>query len=70
MVKEIVAVYTDNHTKPFVKAGGTYSYHWALKHEVVLETLVVIQVIIELPVLTEAQSSTPRSQIAAFGSNY
>jgi hypothetical protein len=40
---EIIAVYTENHTKPIntpcgqnaelliVKAGGTYSYHWALK---------------------------------------
>jgi hypothetical protein len=36
--KKIIAVCTENHTKPInknanlliVKAGGTYSYHWAL----------------------------------------
>jgi hypothetical protein len=39
LFKEIVAVYIENHTKHintkcnllFVKAGGTYSYHWAIK---------------------------------------
>jgi hypothetical protein len=43
LVKEIIAVCSENHTKPIstlcgqnaelliVKAGGTYSYHWALK---------------------------------------
>jgi hypothetical protein len=36
--KEIIAVYTENHTKPTskncrvtVKAGGTYSYRWTFK---------------------------------------
>jgi hypothetical protein len=41
--KEIIDVYSENHTKPIntlceqnaelwsVKTGGTYSYHWALK---------------------------------------
>jgi hypothetical protein len=37
--KEIIAVYSENHTKPIntneesliVKAGGTYSHHWALE---------------------------------------
>jgi hypothetical protein len=35
---EIIAVCSENHTKPInikelltVEAGGTYSYHWALK---------------------------------------
>jgi hypothetical protein len=43
LLREIIAVHTENHTKPIntlcgqnaelliVKAGGTYSYHWALK---------------------------------------
>jgi hypothetical protein len=43
VVKEIIAVYSENHMKPINKlseqneelliteAGGTYSYHWALK---------------------------------------
>jgi hypothetical protein len=43
LFKEIIAVYTENHMKHMdtlceqivellkVKAGGTYSYHWALK---------------------------------------
>jgi hypothetical protein len=43
LFKEIIAVYCENHTKSvnklceqnaelfIVKAGGTYSYHWALK---------------------------------------
>jgi hypothetical protein len=43
MFKEIIFVYSKNHTKPIntlfrqnaelliVKAGGTYSYHWASK---------------------------------------
>jgi hypothetical protein len=40
LFKEIIAVYTENHTKPTkkeneellnVKAGGAYSYLWALK---------------------------------------
>jgi hypothetical protein len=43
LFKEIIAVYTENHTKPkkntlceqnaefIVKAGGTYIYHCALK---------------------------------------
>jgi hypothetical protein len=42
LFKEIIAVYWENHTKPInalcghnaelliVKAGGTYSYHWAV----------------------------------------
>jgi hypothetical protein len=42
LFKAVLAVYTENHTKPIntlrrtsvelliVKAGGTYSYHWAL----------------------------------------
>jgi hypothetical protein len=38
MFKEMIAVYHENHTKTtnknadlmVVKAGGTYSYHWAL----------------------------------------
>jgi hypothetical protein len=42
LFKEIIAVYCKNHTKPIdtlfghniklaiVKAGGTYSYHWAV----------------------------------------
>jgi hypothetical protein len=37
LFKEIVAVYTENHTKHMqneelliVETGGTYSYHWAL----------------------------------------
>jgi hypothetical protein len=41
--KEMLAFYSENHTKPVdllfgqnagilsVKAGGTYSYHWVLK---------------------------------------
>jgi hypothetical protein len=43
MFQEIIAVYSENHTKPIntlcgqntellnIKAGGTYSYHYALK---------------------------------------
>jgi hypothetical protein len=43
LFKEIIAVYTENHKKPIItlcgqnaelliiKAGGRYSYHWALK---------------------------------------
>jgi hypothetical protein len=39
LFKEIIAVHIENHTKPInknadlliVKAGGTYSYHQALK---------------------------------------
>jgi hypothetical protein len=39
LFKEIIAVYIENHMKPIhtiysitnFKAGGTYSYHWALK---------------------------------------
>jgi hypothetical protein len=35
LVKEIFAPYTDNHKKAtkalLVEAGGTCSYHWALK---------------------------------------
>jgi hypothetical protein len=38
LFKEIIAVYSENHTKPIntkqlliVEAGGTYIYHWALK---------------------------------------
>jgi hypothetical protein len=43
LFKEVIAVYSENHTKPintlcgqnvellFIKAGGTYSYHWVLK---------------------------------------
>jgi hypothetical protein len=38
LFEEIIAVYSENHTKQIknaelliVKAGGTYSYHWALK---------------------------------------
>jgi hypothetical protein len=40
LFKEIIAVYIENHTKSvslqneellIVEAGGTYSYHWALK---------------------------------------
>jgi hypothetical protein len=38
LFKEIIAVYSENHMKHIqneelliVKAGGTYSYHWALK---------------------------------------
>jgi hypothetical protein len=37
LFKEMIAVYCENHTKPVtnsqlltVKAGGTYSYHYAL----------------------------------------
>jgi hypothetical protein len=38
LFKEIIAVYSENRTKSIrenaevliVKAGGTYSYHWAL----------------------------------------
>jgi hypothetical protein len=45
LFKEIIAVYSENHTKTknticgqmaellVVKAGGTYSHHWALKGE-------------------------------------
>jgi hypothetical protein len=39
LLKEIIAVYNENHMKPIntkckltiVKVPGTYSYHWALK---------------------------------------
>jgi hypothetical protein len=42
LFKEVITVYTENHAKPIhtkcrvfdlltVEAGGTYSYHWALK---------------------------------------
>jgi hypothetical protein len=39
LFKEIITVYSENHTKPIntneglliVKAGETYSYHWDLK---------------------------------------
>jgi hypothetical protein len=43
LFKEVITVYSANQTKPIntlsgqnaelhtVKAGGTYSYHWALK---------------------------------------
>jgi hypothetical protein len=39
MFKEIIPVYSDNHTRPkiqneeliIVEAGGTYSHHWVLK---------------------------------------
>jgi hypothetical protein len=39
LFEKIIPVYIENHTKPIkqnakllvVKAGGTYSYHWALK---------------------------------------
>jgi hypothetical protein len=43
LFKEVIAVYSDSHTKPIntlcgqnaelliIKAGGTYSYHWTLK---------------------------------------
>jgi hypothetical protein len=39
LFKEIIAVYTDNRTRPIIKklqeliveVGGTYSYHGALK---------------------------------------
>jgi hypothetical protein len=40
LFKEIIALYTENHTRPInkkkshemiVEAGGTYSYHGALK---------------------------------------
>jgi hypothetical protein len=37
LFKEIIAVYSENHTKPInttwrvVEAGGTYCYNWALK---------------------------------------
>jgi hypothetical protein len=42
LFKEIIAAYSENHMKPIntlcgqnadliVEAGGTYSYHWALK---------------------------------------
>jgi hypothetical protein len=39
LFKEIIAVYSDIHAKhinknaelSIVEAGGTYSYHWALK---------------------------------------
>jgi hypothetical protein len=42
LLKEIIAVYTENHTKPInilcgqnaeeliIKTGGTHGYHWAL----------------------------------------
>jgi hypothetical protein len=38
LFKEVITVYTDNHTKHkyeiadllIVNAGGTYSYHWVL----------------------------------------
>jgi hypothetical protein len=41
----MILVYTENHTKPIiqnaelliVKAGGTYSYHWALKKRLAQE---------------------------------
>jgi hypothetical protein len=44
LFKEIIAVYSENHTKPLntlcgqnaellviIKVGGIYSYHWGLK---------------------------------------
>jgi hypothetical protein len=43
LFREIIAIYSENHTKPIytlcgqnaelliLKVGGTYSYHWALK---------------------------------------
>jgi hypothetical protein len=43
LFKKIITVYSKNHTKPIntphsqiaelliIKAGGTHSYHWALK---------------------------------------
>jgi hypothetical protein len=44
LFKEIIAVYTENHTEPtntprgkknsdllIIKAGGKYSYHWSAK---------------------------------------
>jgi hypothetical protein len=46
LFKEIITVYTENHTKPIntkytvnVKVGGTYSYRWEINGELVQESI-------------------------------
>jgi hypothetical protein len=45
LFKDIIPAYAENHTKPIiqntqlliVKAGDTYSYHWALKDQFIVD---------------------------------
>jgi hypothetical protein len=55
MFKEIIAVYSDNHTKPIntlmgkvelliIKAGGTWSYQWDLERQICFNAQIIVGV--------------------------